>query len=190
MATVLDIGLLEGFSNLFTMLLVVALVYGILEYVKLFGDKRGLHAFIALIMGIMMLLFPNVMEVLATITPWFVLLFIFLLFILIFYRIFGAKEEDLTNAMKENKTIVYWIIIISAIIFIAGIGTVFFTGDEENIPEVTTDGTIVTGDVGDTGTEAFFATLFHEKVLGLIFVLLIGVFTITFLAGAPKKIEK
>ena len=40
MATVLDLGLLEGFSNLFAMLLIVALVYGILEYVKLFGDKR------------------------------------------------------------------------------------------------------------------------------------------------------
>lgn len=188
MATVLDLGLLEGFSNLFAMLLIVALVYGILEYVKLFGDKRGLHAFVALLIGIMMMLSENVTKVFVTITPWFVMFFLFTLFVLIFYRLFGAKEEDFLNVLKskEHRSIVYWIIIISVIILISGIGTVYFTGDNDSVPKITRNGTISSGEVGGTGQEAFFATLFHEKMLGFIMIMMIGVFTITFLAGQQK----
>ena len=185
MATVLDIGLLDKFSFIFTMLLVVVLVYGILEYTKIFGDRQGLHILVAFLVGILLLLVPAVNEVIATITPWFVLLFIFILLMIIAYKILGATDADIRSVIAgKNKSALYWIMIFSVIILLGGLGKVFFTGGE-NAVGVTVNETEVTteGDVSGTGTEAFFATLFHPKVLGLIFLLLIGVFTITSLTS-------
>lgn len=188
MATVLDIGLLESFSPIFSMLLVIFLVYGILGYAKPFGeDKKGLYALIAFIIGLMMLMIPEMTELLVTITPWFVIMFIFIVFLLLAYGVFGAKEEDFMAALKSQKgnQIVVWIIVIGIIILLAGLGKVFFTGEQADM-EVTADGTIQTGEVGTQGTSAFWATLFHPKVLGMIIVLLISVFTIMMLTQLPR----
>ncbi|NQV08222.1 hypothetical protein HQ529_00030 [Candidatus Woesearchaeota archaeon] len=187
MATVLDIGLLESFSQLFTTLLVIFLVYGLLTYAKPFGDKKGLYSLIAFILGIMMLLVPSVSELLVTITPWFVIMFIFVIFILMVYGIFGAKEEDFLGALKSARgnQIVTWVIVISIIILLGGLGKVYFTG-EEATTEVTGEGTIQKGDVGEVGTGAFWATIFHPKVLGLIMILLICVFTIMLLTSQGR----
>ncbi|KHO46744.1 MAG: hypothetical protein QS98_C0001G0003 [archaeon GW2011_AR3] len=187
MATILDTGLLNKFSFLFSMLLIIVLVYGILEYINLFKDRQGLHILVAFLIGITLLLVPSVNTVISTITPWFVLMFIFILLMVIAYKMLGATDSDIKDAMIHNKSIVYWIMIFSVIILLGGLGTVFFSGGEHNVG-VTVNGTQanVDGDVGETGTSALFATIFHPKVLGLIFLMLIGVFTITTLSSKVK----
>ena len=190
MATILDTGLLDKFSFLFSMLLIVVLIYGILEYTKIFGDRQGLHIFIAFLIGVTLLLVPSVNQVISTITPWFVLMFIFILLMLIAYKMLGATDSDIKDAMITNKSIIYWIMIFSVIILLGGLGTVFFSGNQQSDggTGVTINGTTTTvsGDVGGRGSDALFATLFNPKVLGLIFVLLIGVFTITTLTSKVK----
>ena len=169
------------------MLLIMLLMYGILEYTKFFGDRQGLHILIAFMLGVILLLVPSVNEVISTITPWFVLLFIFILLMVIAYKMLGATDADLKDAMIHNKSIIYWIMIFSVIILLGGLGKVFFSGGDNAIGvTVNETGTSTEGDVGETGVSAFYATLFHPKVLGLIFVLLIGVFTITTLTGKVK----
>jgi len=187
MATVLDIGLLEAFSRIFGMLLVVFLVYGVLDYSKLFGEKKALYALIAFMMGLTMLFVPSVAELITVITPWFVVIFLLVIFILLTIGIFGAKEEDFLSALKSPRgnQIVTWVIFFSIIIFLAGLGKVFFTGENE-IPKVSDEGVVQTGEVGATGTSAFWATIFHPKVLGMICVMVIGLFTIMLLTAQPK----
>lgn len=187
MATVLDVSLLESFSQLFVMLLVIFLVYGILDYTKLFGERKGLHALIALFLGTTILFVPSVGELIAIIIPWFVVLFIFVIFLLLVYGIFGAKEEEFLGVLKspQGKQIIFWVIFFGAIILLGGLGKVFFTGEEATV-KVTTEGTIQSGEVGETGTAAFWATLFHPKVLGMILILAIGIFTITLLTTQVK----
>jgi len=184
MASVLDIGLLDKFSFLFTMLLIVVIVYGILESIKLFGDRQGLHIMFAFLVGVLLLLVPSVNQVISIITPWFILLFIFILLLVVAYKMLGATDADIRNAMSTNKSIVYWILIFAVIFLLGGLGKVFFSGGD-NAVGVTANETGVTtaGEIGQTGVGAFYATLFHPKVLGLIFLLLIGVFTITTLSS-------
>ncbi len=184
MASVLDVGLLGKFSFIFTMLFIIVIVYGILEYTKIFGDRQGLHILVAFLVGIMLLLVPSVSDVISTITPWFILLFIFILLMVIAYKMLGATDSDIKNAMTTNKSIIYWIMIFSVIILLGGLGKVFFTGGDSSVGiNVNETGTTTSSDVGQTGTNALWATIFHPKVLGLIFLLLIGVFTITSLTS-------
>lgn len=180
MASVLDTGLLDKFSFLFTMLLIIILIYGVLEWSKLFGERQGLHILISFLLGVILLIVPSVNQVISLITPWFVLMFIFILLMVIAYRILGATDSDIKDAMLTNKSIIYWIMIFSVIILLGALGKVFLSGGEHGVGVTANEtGVEVSGDVGEVGTKAAFATLFHPKVLGLIFVLLIGVFTIT-----------
>lgn len=177
MATpVIDVSLLEGFSVVFIMLFVAVVVYAILQSTKSFGDNKGVHVLIAIIIAIMMLFVPRITEVIKLIAPWFVLMFIFIMFILIAFKMLGVTDESITGVLKKRVDVTYWIIMLSVIILLGGIGKVFFTG----VPGQTSDGTAAnasSGPIGETGEGAFWATLFHPKVLGAIFVLLIAVFT-------------
>src|SRR3989338_6218163 len=165
MATILDTGLLGKFSFLFSMLLIIVLVYGILEYTKLFGaDRQGLHILVAFLLGVLLLLFPSVNQVISLITPWFVLLFIFILLMVIAYKILGATDSDIKDAMIHNKSIVYWILIFSVIILLGSLGRVFFSGGEHTAGITVNESEINrAGEVGQTGTGALFATVFHPK---------------------------
>src|SRR3989338_8582849 len=159
MATILDTGLLNKFSFLFSMLLIIVLVYGILEYINLFKDRQGLHILVAFLIGITLLLVPSVNTVISTITPWFVLMFIFILLMLIAYKMLGATDADIKSAMISNKSIIYWILIFSVIILLGGLGKVFFTGGESNVgvyANTTNSEVTAEGDVGATGTSAFY----------------------------------
>jgi len=122
MATVLDLGLLEEFSIIFSMLLVFILVYAILQYTKILGENKAIHAFIAILIAIIILFVPSIGELLTTIIPWYVVLFIFILMMLISYKMFGIGDEDLADTLKNYTQIIYWIIILSVIILLGGLG--------------------------------------------------------------------
>lgn len=179
MATpVMDISLLEGFSVIFIMLFVAVVVYAILQSTKSFGSNKGIHVLIAIIIAIMTLFVPKITEVIKLIAPWFVLLFIFIMFVLIAFKMLGVTDEGIAGVLKKRIDVTYWIIVLSVIILLGGIGKVFFTG----VPGQPSngDGAINAsggGPIGETGEGAFWATLFHPKVLGMVFVLLIAVFT-------------
>jgi len=190
MASVLDLGLLKEFSVIFSALFIIAVVYGILQYTKILGDRKGLHMFIAFFIGMMILLFPGMGDVITTIVPWFVLMFILILMILITQKMFGATDSDLLTALKKNPQITSWVIFFSMIILLSAFGKIFFSpaSTDETTPEVTLkNGTIVRGEIGETGPGAFWATIVHPKVLGLIMLLAVGIFTILMLGGSPPQ---
>ena len=83
MATFLDIGFLEKFSVIFPFLLALVVIYGILSYSKLFGDNKTVHILIALFVSMMLLLSDSVRQIINLMAPWFVLLFLFMVFLMI-----------------------------------------------------------------------------------------------------------
>lgn len=180
MAT-LDVGLLKYFSGIFPMILVWALIYGLLSYVKPFGKNNAVYAIIGFVAGILVMFSQNAIDVINHMVPWFILFFILIMFLLMAYMFLGAKESDILTVLKGNQAIVYWLIIIFVVIFVASLGKVFFTGD--SAVSIETGEVNVTGEVGEQGSGAFWATLFHPKVLGMIFVLLIAVFTIVLITA-------
>ena len=194
MASPLDVGLLSKFSIVFSMIFIFAIVYAILTYTKLLGDNRGINALIALITALLLLFSPNVAQVINIMTPWFVVLLIFILLVYLLFRFMGASEADMANVLKTNSALIYVIIVIATIIFLAALGKVFFSSETAGefeyspTPQIGENGTVVVGDIGGPPGEAtFWATLFHPKVLGMIFILLIAMFTLMTLAVAPKK---
>jgi len=199
MATFLDITLLEGFQSIFIFLLIWAVVYGMLSFIQPFGkeNKLGLYAFIGFFIALITLFSTPVLTVISVITPWFVAITLFVFFILIVLFTLGYTHDDVHGTLigdNYKNMIVVWVIVISVIILLAGLGFVFFTEDQlvvdadGNVVQVVEEVTAIpAGEVGEVGPDAFFATLFHPRVLGMIVVMIIGFLAITFLAKGGSK---
>jgi len=183
MATLLDLGLLSHFSIIFPILLVYALVVGVLSFTKLFGDNKSLNNIIAIALALSVSMSTMVVQVINTMSPWIILIFIFIMFLLMAYKFLGATDADIHSVIMKDKTIVVWIIIIFFIIMLGSMGKLYFSGTQTAV--TTTDGntTVITGQASGVGVGAFWATLFNAKVLGVIMVMMIAVFAIILLSA-------
>ena len=81
MASFLDIGILDYFAPAFVFLLVFAVLFALLEKTKVFGDKTGINSLVAFSISLLFLLTPDLVGIVKVITPWFTILFIFILMI-------------------------------------------------------------------------------------------------------------
>lgn len=183
-------GLLQYFSVIFTFLLVMIFIYAIMEWTKMFGSSKGIHLIIGLIFGVFAIMIPDITELISVMIPWFVLLFIFSLLIIMAYKVFGASDDDILSALKGDRTIIWVVIIVSIIIVIASFSTVY---GQRLLSSDTTDNAGVSDNSPTSTTTSSFshnigATFFHPKVIGLIFIFLVAVFTIAIL-GVSSKIE-
>lgn len=205
MATILDIGLLQNFSIVFAMVLVIAIVYGLLQFTKAFHGSKGLHIIIAFIIGLLILLTPDVTKVISVMIPWFTLLFIFLMFLLMAYKIFGATDADISGVIRTDRAVIWVIVIIAIVIVIASFSSVygqrFLT---QTVPGAPAQAAVAGQQAGVSGAGAVYpgtqatsttsfsgnlaASFFHPKILGLIFLFLVGVFTIAILSMESRDI--
>ncbi|MBW3015370.1 hypothetical protein KY330_03045 [Candidatus Woesearchaeota archaeon] len=178
MATFLDLGLLQHFSNLFPIMLVFVIVYAFLDKIKWPTDNKALNAMIALVIAGVLIVSPKTTSIIEFMAPWFVIGLVFLIFLFLLFMLFGVKEADFLVAVKKKE--VYWtVIVISLIILIAAAGKTFFS----SVPEGTTVGGTLVGQAEGVGEVAFWETIFHPKVLGVIFVLVVALFTVRLMSG-------
>lgn len=166
MATILDVGILEYFMPVFVWLFVWALLYAILDKTNLFGDNKFLKALVSFSLSMLFLLTQNLMKLVSIITPWFVILIIAVLFIMLFFMFVGAKNEQIAAAFTD-KVVIWTVLIVLGIIFIYGITQVYGT-----------DIHTVYGGGNATETEglnqAIGKILFHPKILGVALIMLIA----------------
>ncbi len=189
MATLLDIGLLQHFSVVFPFILVFAVTFAILEFIKPFGKNtdRGINSLIAICIAGIMLFSPKMIEMINFMAPWFVVLIIFIMFVLMMYRFMGAPEKSVIGVMSKWDTIHWFILIFGVIILIAGLGKVYGPG----LLSLTANGTPaqeianITPKQPETFTDNVWSVLFNPKVVGLLFILLIASFTVRLMAGGP-----
>lgn len=190
MATFLDIIFLEKFGAIFSFLLVFSIMYGILHFTKAFGDNKILHFFIPFILGIFILISPVAVGMISYMTPWFVVLFFFIIFIMIAYKMFGISDENIADTLRRGLGLQWAIFIVAMIILLAALsanlGKAAFPYLEDGKNETTVNGeaNVATGDIGKNVA----ATIFHPKVLGFLAILLIATATIGLLGG--KRIGK
>lgn len=187
MATFLDaVGTLEEFSVIFIFILVLVVVYGLLQYTKLLGENKALHAIIALVIAFLFLFSQTASEIIKIITPWFVILFSAILFLLMGIKMFGAKgaEIDFFTMIKEHSSISWWILAVSLIIVIGAItsvysekGRVFGEGGLEP-----TEGESRYGEAREVGKSGFWGTITHPKILGLAAILLIASYVVRYMS--------
>lgn len=180
---VLDVALLEHFVIVFPFLLIWVIVFGILSATKTFGDNKGIHAIIGLALAFLFILSKDAVAVLNFASPWFVILFIFIIFTIMAFKAFGASDTDVMGVIrnKEFRYIATWIGILSVIIMVASLSNVhgqrLLEEGEEGTTVQSGEGSVASGDF----EENVWNTIFHPKVLGLILILLIASFTIRYM---------
>jgi len=188
MATLLDIGLLNVFGIIFPFLFIWAATYAMLQYTKIFTDSKNIHALIATMLAFMTLFSRIAVKTINAMAPWFVLLFIAVMFALLVFGMFGSKEADFTKALKDNDSgLRTWIIALILIIAIGSLATVI--SEEKGFKQLGQDGQVAPAPTEGAPSETggFFGAILNTKVLGMALVLLIGFFTVNWLTQAEGK---
>ncbi len=197
MATFLDVGIMQHFSTVFVILLIFVIMFGLLQMVKAFGDNKGLHAIIALVVALIFIVSKIATNVIQTMVPWFIVLVIFVFFVMFLLRMWGLGDSDLKELIS-SPDVYPWLIILIVIVLLTSLSTVFGqsllekggTSSGAEHYNGTTTVTTVTPDTTSTTTPSFTTNLLNTvrnpKVLGMIFVFLVGAFSLLFLTKMPK----
>jgi len=173
MATFIDtLGVLEYFAPLFAAVLVFAVVFALLVSTKVLGGNKVISGIIAVILGILVLIVPNLVELINFIAPWFVVVLIFLVLLLLTYRTFGMSEQNVLEYVLHDKPVNWAIFAIGIIIVFAGIFNVY----GQQALELTQG--------GDSGFQSNLVDIiFNPQMLGLLLVFTVAIFTVAFLGG-------
>jgi len=184
MATFLDVGLFSYFNVIFPVLLIFALVFALLQKTKILGTNITINAIIAIAIAFMSLLSTTIIKLISFMAPWFVLLLVFVILLMLIFQTLGATEKDIASVLAKEK-IVHWSIIgAGLLILLAGLGSIW----GQQLTTMAGGEPVTTNITASSGTSSLeqnlYATFYNPKVLGLIFVFLIAVFAIAFLAGS------
>ncbi|MFH1439670.1 MAG: hypothetical protein ABIG89_03830 [Candidatus Woesearchaeota archaeon] len=204
MATpIMDVSMLAHFSPIFIFILIFAFLYGAMIKTKVLGDNKIIIGIISLVVSLIFILIAPLTKIVLIIAPWFTALFIFLIFSIVVFKLFGASDDDISTVIKNHSTLHWTLIIICIIIAVGAIAAVFGQqsletgyGSGASSSTVSIDETgdvIVVGGPGQqyqgqtTAGTSFSnnlaATLYHPKTLGLIFILIIAALSGAMLTG-------
>lgn len=173
MASFLEIGLLQNFSLIFPAILVFVVIYAILQKTKLLGDKSIVNALIAIAAGFLVMLSKDIVHIISFMTPWFIVLAIAILLMLMIYKLMGATDENIAHYLTTDKTIQWTLFVLGLIIIIATIANVY---GSRLIP-ADSETAAIDGESTDIASNVQSA-IFNPKVLGMILIMLIAAFTI------------
>ncbi len=197
MATLLDVGILDYFGSVFVVILLFAIIFGLLEATKPFGDgKRGLHGLIALFIGLLFTISQTASSMVKVMVPWFIVVMVFIFFVLLLFRMFGVTDSQFRNIIGDGS--VYpWVIVLSIIVLLGALGAVFGQSFLDAGGGGSGTGNYTSANAGgfvpettSTTTSNFSVnlmnTLRNPKIMGMVFILLTGTFLMVFLTKMPK----
>ena len=129
----------------------------------------------------------NIISIINVGAPWFVLVFVFLTLLLLIYRFMGASEANLTNVITKDKAVIWALLAIGLIIVIASISNIY--GQKllvkEQVEVIGEDGQVmiknVTVQENVNYKSELHGTFFNTKIIGLMFIFLVAVFSISLL---------
>ncbi|MBS3140461.1 hypothetical protein J4479_05670 [Candidatus Woesearchaeota archaeon] len=185
MATVLDLGLIGIFDQVFSWILIFTILFAILQKKGFISANVGINGAIASVVAFLVILSKGAVAVINMIIPWLTVAIIFGILLLLLFHVFGLKEEALPELVKDKG--VYWTILGALIVIIlAAFGQVF----GQSFTEAALQGGQAvdqTGESTGTATGSFqtnlYAILFNPKVLGVIVIFVIAVFAVFLLTS-------
>jgi len=187
MATFLDIGLLEHFSIIFYLIFIFVLLYAILTITKVLGENKNLNAMLALALALILSLSGTTRDLISFVTPTFFIFIFFAFFAVLIYKFLGASDDDVKSIIGTKSGTRGFILIIILIIILSSFGKIFFTGPISSDVNETT--AVNASAVGTKGESALAATLTHPKVLGLVLILFIGAYAMSYLSKQSSIIK-
>ena len=184
MATLLDFSLLKEFGDIFPVLLVLVVLYAFFVKLDWFKESKTGAVVIATIFALMIGLSPVANRAIQLMAPFYVLFFVFLFFIMLSLMTLGADEGMIKKYVfatnpKEGGWPGWTIGIVALLIGVAGFGRAL--AEKGLIPGL--GGAEITG--YSAQETLMYQMLFHPKMMGMIFVLVVVIFTINRLAVDP-----
>ena len=190
----LNLGLIEYFAPLFIFILIFVFVYAALYHTRIFGENKILPSIIGVVIAFIFIMFQDLTRVIVVMAPWFTTLFIFLIFTIVAFKLFGATDDNIRNVITHHGTLQWFLIIICLLIAIGAMAAVFgqktldYGEGEGPVGEdvsVSDDGEIITvgnqaysSSTGNSASNSYTRnladTLYHPKTLGLVFILIIA----------------
>ncbi len=166
MATFLDLTGLEHFSKFFVFIFVWLGVYGLMLYSKVI-QNHAVNIILGLIIAFFVVLSPIATGAIQFIAPWFAVVLIFVMLISVLVMSFGAGDlASYTHIKSIMLVLVIGTLVVGFFSYIREQVTV--PGDEEGI---------------ETDYTKTVNVIFHPKVIGVSFLLLVSIFTVALLAG-------
>lgn len=165
MATILDIGLIETFTPVFSFLFIFAVLFAILEKTKILGQNRGLNSLVSFTIAMLFLFTEPTRDLIKSVTPWFVILMVFVVFLLLIFLFIGIKEEEIAQTASQPGVV--WFIIIVLVLIMGAILTQVFG---EQVRSLTEEGNVSEGSV----TTNVAKIVFHPRILGAMLLLVIA----------------
>lgn len=172
MATVMDFGLLSYFIPVFTFLFILVVAYALLQKTKILGGQSRLDFIASFAVAMLALFTGNAIELINYITPWFVILIVFAVFVFVIPLSFGWKEKDVWPALGGRNGVT----IASILILIMGISFVF--GDVFDPFSDSVDSDEVDSAESHNYLTEINKTFFHPRVLGSLFILVFASFVV------------
>ena len=175
MASFLDIGILNYFVPAFVFLLIYGILLALLEKTKIFGEGKAVNQIIALAIAVLFVLTPDLVGIVKIITPWFTVMFVFLIMIIMLFLFVGVKEGEVAKAFSDKGT-VWIIIVICLIIFIYALTQVYGAQIQ----------TIYAGNSSEQGglNQVIGQIIFHPRVLGMFFLLVISALAVKMISSS------
>jgi len=138
----------------------------------MFKERPWLAGVIAFVLAIITLTSSIAVKTINKMAPWFILLIIFGILILIVFQAMGISEtkiNDVLTGEAYGPAFTWWII---ALVLIIGLGSLAFViSEEEGFLDLTAQ------EAGEEET-GFWATLVHPKILGLVLLFLVAYFAV------------
>jgi hypothetical protein len=210
MATVIDISILNSVTIIIVFMLIFVGGWGMLSWVDPFKDKgKSFYGLLAFLLAVLVVLSRKTVSVILVATPWLILLLLIAFFFIFFAKVFGTSDSTITWAF--NNKALGWVIFFVALILVFAIGNSFgqdllaSSVPGQPVPTTLPEGSVVNADgsvilpdgsivvpdetgavpggsvaTGNFGTN-LVATLFHPKILGVLFLFLLGTLTILLL---------
>ena len=179
MVTPLTNGLIKSFDSVYAFLFVSIVVYVALGRIKSLEEQQVVRAIAGILTGFITLTSFIAVQTVKTMMPWFVILFIIIIFGLITYQLFGVSEGAITTILTsgEHGPVFHnWVL---TIVIIIALGSLFSVMSSQ---PVTPESAIVTV----PQQEGFFTTLISPEVLGVVAILLIGLFATFYITEAAE----
>jgi len=168
MATLLDTTLLYHFLPFFTFAFIFVVLYAVLNKTKILGDNNGLNFIAALCIATISLFAGGILELINFIVPWFVFIFIFLIMLFAGFAFLGKDFNEIWSKIN-----VWTVLIIIFLLLLIGIVITF--------EEIFTP--YASGGIGKSIGGETLKTLFHPRVLGALFILIISSITIKMISN-------
>lgn len=187
MANILDLTLLKEFSQIFVWLLIFVVSYGILQAANIFHSK-GLHALIALALTVLIGTTGST-SIITSMTPWFVILGFFLVFLLVLGQFVGLKQADVLSVFSGKGVMWYLFAVLAIGTVIALVSAGQHQGESKDNKTLTGGAVEGAGEAqtqSQTPGQTIINVLTNPKVLGLILILAIAIVTVALMAGGSS----